>query len=114
MKLKTMPSMREKSRYIVFRVHSQQNLSFFDVRNAVNDAILGWLGEKDYALAGTHVIKNLWSSEEMKGYIRCTPAYVDAIKVSLASIRQIGDSRVAFQSVWVSGTIKSAKKRSDR
>jgi RNase P/RNase MRP subunit POP5 len=32
---------------------------------------------------------------------------VDKIKVSLALIHQIGDSRVVFQTLRVSGTIKS-------
>jgi len=38
---------------------------------------------------------------------------VDLVKVGLALIHQIGDQRVIFQTLRVSGTIKSGKKKTN-
>jgi ribonuclease P/MRP protein subunit POP5 len=112
MKLKSKPTLREKHKYVVFRIHSSAKLQYNDVKNVVMNSLLNWMGEKDFADAGVWLIKNLWDSKEQKGFIRCTPKYVDSVKMGLMLIHQIGDEKVAAQSLWVSGTIKSGKDKS--
>lgn len=109
MRLKKLPSQRESKRYVFFRIHSSEDLVFQGVRNAVMNSLLNWMGSEDFARAKPWVIKNLWKANE--GVIQCSHRYVDNLKVGLALIHQIGDSRVIFETTRVSGTIKSGKKK---
>lgn len=111
MKLKKKPSMRPRKRYITFRVHSEEKLDYMNIRGAVWNSLDSWLGEQDLALANIRIIKNLWDPRTQTGFIQCDHRYVDLVKTGLALIHQIGDERVVFQTLRVSGTIKSAKKK---
>ncbi|HJW97354.1 MAG TPA: Rpp14/Pop5 family protein [archaeon] len=114
MSLKKPPSMRGKKRYLIFRLHSDSPASFQDVREAVWNSILNWLGDNEAPRADIHIVKNLWNQKEQSGFIRCDPKYVDSVKLALALIHQIGDQRVIFQTVRVAGTIKSGKEKALR
>jgi len=111
MKLKTLPSLREKKRYVIFKIHSQERVSFFETNNAIWNSILNWLGEKETAKANPWIIKNLWDQRKQIGFIKCSHKYVDDIKTALSLIHQIGDEKVTIQTLIVSGTIKSGKKK---
>ncbi len=110
-KPKKLPSMREKKRYVFFSIHSDNPVSYSEMKNAVRNSLIKWLGDKDYSAAKIRVIKNQWSPSESRGVLRCSHRYVDDIKMSLALIHQIGDSRVIFRTLRVSGTIKSGMEK---
>ena len=112
MGLKGMPSTREKKRYVIFRVISEEKVDYRSVRDALWNSMTHWMGEADLGKAGVRIIKNLWNSREQSGFVQVSPKYVDAVKVSMGLIHQVGDQRVIFQSVRVSGTIKSGKEKS--
>jgi len=109
MKLKSLPSFREKKRYLVFRVHSESPLQYFSLKSAIFDSLLDFLGEKGLAEANVRLIKNLWSRKGT-GFLQTNPPSVDRVKFSLALIHQIGDQKVLFQTLGVSGTIKGGKR----
>jgi len=101
--------MRESRRYVVFRVISEERVDYDHVRDALWNSMTHWIGEAGLARSGTRLIRNLWNQREQKGFIQVSPRYVDAVKVAMGLIHQIGDQRVIFQSMRVSGTIKSGK-----
>jgi RNase P/RNase MRP subunit POP5 len=101
--------MRPKKRYIIFRLHSSEPVPFQDMKAAVWDSVLNWLGDNEAPNADMHIVKNLWSQGNQTGFIRCHPKYVEQVKMALALIHQIGDEKVIFQTIRVSGTIKSGK-----
>jgi RNase P/RNase MRP subunit POP5 len=111
MKLRKMPSMREKKRYIVFRLHSKESVVYQDAKNAILNSINNWLGDNDMARANIWIIKNLWNQKEQSGFIRCSHRLVDEIKVALGLVHQIGDQRVIIQTTRVAATIKSGKEK---
>ncbi|MFH0956844.1 MAG: Rpp14/Pop5 family protein, partial [Candidatus Aenigmatarchaeota archaeon] len=111
MKIRRMPSMKEKKRYVVFRVTGEKRPGYDEVKGAVMDSALGWMGEKGVSLSALRLLRNLWDQERMEGWLSCTPKSVDDVKLSLALIHQIGDSRVIFRTVSVTGNIKSGKKK---
>ncbi len=111
MKLKSKPTLRSEHRYVVFKVHSSVKIQYNDLKNAIMNSLMNWMGEKNFSDAEIWLIKNLWSSKDQKGFIRCRPKYVNDVKMALMLIHQIGDERVVFQSLWVSGTIKSGKEK---
>ncbi len=106
---KVLPSLREKKRYIIFKVHSNEKLDYASMHNAAWNSLINWLGERDLSKANVRIIKNLWDSNKQIGFIQCSPKFVDSVKVSLGLVHQIGDQRVIFQTLRVSGTIKSGK-----
>ena len=112
MGLRSLPSMREKKRYVVFRVISEQRADYSIVRDALWNSMTHWIGEAGLARANIRIVRNLWNQSEQKGFIQVSPKYVDAVKVAMGLIHQIGDQRVIFQSIRVSGTIKSGRKKS--
>jgi len=112
MKLKGMPALRERKRYVFFKVHASESLDYRMVKDGIMNSLLNWLGDKDLALAKPWVIRNLWDQKGQNGVIRCSHTYVDDVKVSLGLIHQIGDSRVIIQTTRVSGTIKAGKRKS--
>lgn len=109
MKLKSLPSMRSKKRYVIFKVHSSEPLEYSNVKDAVWNSLENWLGQNELAQAAPRLIKNLWDGRQKKGFMQCNLKYVDQVKMSVALIHQIGDQRVIFQVLRVSGTIKSGK-----
>ena len=104
--------MRERKRYVVFSVISEQGVAYEAVRDALWNSMTHWIGEAGLARAGVKVVKNLWNQSEQTGFVQVSPKYVDAVKVAMGLIHQIGDQRVILQSIRVSGTIKSGKIKS--
>lgn len=109
MKLKKLPTQRESKRYVFFRANSSDELGYPEVRNAVMNSLLNWMGSEKFAWAKPWVIKNLWKANS--GVLQCSHKYVDDVKVGLALIHQIGESKVIFQTLRVSGTLKSGKRK---
>ena len=56
MKLKSKPTIRGKHKYVVFKIHSTSKLQYNDVKNAIMNSLLNWMGEKDFADAGAHKV----------------------------------------------------------
>ncbi|MEM5871636.1 MAG: Rpp14/Pop5 family protein [Candidatus Aenigmatarchaeota archaeon] len=108
-KLKTIPTLKERWRYIFFSIDTSNIVTFEEIKNAIEDSLLNWMGTEKYAKAKPKIIKNLWSGKT--GVIRCLYKYVNDVKISLALIAQIGDSHVIFKTLLVSGTIKSGSKK---
>jgi len=111
MKLRRLSTMREKKRYITFRIYAQAPVSYDDMAGAVLNSILNWTGEKGFSLSNIRIIRNLWNGKRQQGWLACTPKAVNDIRMALALIHQIGDSRVIFQVLRVSGTIKSGREK---
>jgi ribonuclease P/MRP protein subunit POP5 len=111
MKLKRLPSMRTGKRYMVFRIISEKGLPYEEIRNAVHNALLGWLGESGFARAGCRIVKNLFDEKEQVCWMSCSTGSIDAVRTALALLHQIGDQRVIVHVLRVSGTIKSAKEK---
>ncbi len=109
MKLTKKPTLKEKKRYIYFKVHSNYPVKYVDMRNAVFDSIFDLIGELGLAKSNTHFVKNLWDQKNQTGILKCSHTFVDQIKLATSLIHQIGESQVIFQSLRVSGTIKGLK-----
>jgi len=109
MKLKRMPSMRDKKRYITFRLHSKNPILYSEMSGAAMKSMLNWMGEEGISSARVRFIRNLWNARSRTGWLTCLPGAVDDVKTALALVHQIGDDRIIFQALRVSGTIKSGK-----
>lgn len=101
------PTLREDQRYLRFKVHSDEEIDFPDVVEAVWDASLGFLGEKDLGRADPWIMKNLYDLEKQQGVIRINSKAEEDFRASLLFVDEIGGEKAFVSVEQVSGTVKS-------
>jgi ribonuclease P/MRP protein subunit POP5 len=102
------PSMRSSKRYIVFKIISDEKISFADFGKAIWNSMLSYLGELKSAEAKIWIIQNLYNEEKQRGVIKCDHNSVEEVRTVLSLIQFVGESKVIFNVIGVTGTIKSA------
>jgi len=113
MKLKILPSsMREKKRYISFEVipETGEEFAYADLEAGIWNTMLDFLGEYGVSKTSFWLLKDCWNKEKHKGIIRCNNKSVESVIACLGLIDRLGDNRVCFKILKVSGTIKKVKK----
>jgi ribonuclease P/MRP protein subunit POP5 len=105
------PSLREKKRYIAFKIQSAEIVSFSSVSNAVYASYSKLFGEVGLAKAGIIVLKERWNSEKQVGILKVSHKYINEVKSSLTLIKQIDNTKVIASSITASGVLKKAVQR---
>jgi ribonuclease P/MRP protein subunit POP5 len=109
MKLKNLPSLKEPKRYILFKVISQEPITYSNLEASIWNTALEFLGEEGVSKTSMWLIKNLYKEKEQVGVIRCNAKAADAVIASLGLIQRLGDIRVILKILKISGTIKGLK-----
>ncbi|MEM4260041.1 MAG: Rpp14/Pop5 family protein [Candidatus Woesearchaeota archaeon] len=104
-KLKLLPSLKEKKRYLVYEVIMEKNIHNTDKK--ISDYIDCWLGVVESSKASIIFIG--YSKENRRGIIKATNNYVDRIKLVLSLINKIDNINVIIRSIYVSGLLNKAK-----
>ena len=104
-----LPTLREKDRYISFRVMSEEQIIYSDLEGALWNTLMDFFGELGTSLTSVWLIKNLYDEQEQAGVIRCNHESVQKILTALGLIERLGDTRVIVKVLKVSGTIKGLK-----
>lgn len=107
MKYKLPKTLRDKKRYLEVRAVCDAPLPEDDVRRAVWDGLLQFLGEAGAAKTLAWIMT--WDENANKGIIRCSIPSVDEVIVALKIVREINNEPVLFVTEGVSGTIKSLR-----
>ncbi|MFH8080389.1 MAG: Rpp14/Pop5 family protein [Candidatus Aenigmatarchaeota archaeon] len=111
MKLKVLPpTLREKHRYVLFKVISEEPIEYSDLESAIWNTMLDFLGEHGVAKTSVWLLKDRWNKDEQTCIIRCNHLSVASTIASLGLITRLGDVRVCMKILKVSGTIKGCKK----
>lgn len=105
------PTLREKSRYLAYKVFSEKKIEFSDLVNAFWHSSLNFLGESGTANANIWIMKTTWDEENQTGMIKCSHMDVEQVRTSLALIQRIGDMPVIVSVLGISGTMKAAKSK---
>lgn len=109
-RLKTlMPTLRERERYIKFQVISDEPIYYSDLEQAIWNVLLDFYGEYGLSKTSMWLVKNLWDEHEQIGVIRCNNKSVQQIIAGLGLVTRLGDNRIIFKIIKVSGTIKGLK-----
>ena len=103
------PSLRERKRYISFKVISEEPISYPELESVFWETILEFLGEHGVSRTSVWLVKNLYREKEQIGVIRCNHTSVIPIIACLGLISRLGDKRVVIKVLKVSGTIKGLK-----
>jgi ribonuclease P/MRP protein subunit POP5 len=104
-----MPTLREKERYIAFQVISEEQITYSDLEAAVWNTMLDFFGEYGTSKTSLWLVKNLYDENEQIGVIRCNNKAVQEVLAILGLISRLGDIRVTFKILKISGTIKGLK-----
>jgi RNase P/RNase MRP subunit POP5 len=109
-KLKILLStLREKERYIKFQITSDEPIVYVDLEVAIWNTFLDFFGEYGVSKLSLWLMKNLYSEHDQIGVIRCNNNSVPQVIGGLGLISRLGDIRVIFKILKVSGTIRGLK-----
>ena len=96
-----LPSSREKKRYILFEIISDEKVFKDEIENSIYQKTLEFLGEEGFAKAGVNLVK--------KNIIRVSLKYKDEIILILSLIRSVNNKKVMINPLKTSGVIKKIK-----
>ena len=105
------PSLRSKTRYIVFEIISDSPIEYKDFIDALWNSTTHFLGELLTADSQLRVLRNLYDNKSQRGVIKCRHDMVEHVRTSLSMISIISEIRVVIKIDGVTGTIKSARNR---
>ncbi len=111
MKLKILlPSLRERKRYILFKVISEEPINYTFLKEAITSSILKFYGELGFSKLSLKFLDERWNEKEQVGIIQCNNLSVPNIVTALGLVQRIGEARVNIKVLKISGTIKSLLK----
>jgi ribonuclease P/MRP protein subunit POP5 len=104
------PTLKERKRYILFKIHSDNILKKEIVAKQCTEACLRFLGEFGCAEAGVQFLPETWDQKEQTGIIRTGHKWVDKTKSALALIKEINGKKVTVSTILTSGSLNKLKK----
>ena len=116
----SLPSLREKTRYLLFEVipvseksrnkYKDEDFSFQSVSRAILGSIKNYIGELGMARANPWLIQELYKTRDKKngfiGVLKVERKYVDHVRASFLFINKINNEDVIVKSLLVSGSLK--------
>ncbi len=105
------PTLREKERYIAFQIISEEDeeFTYSDLESAIWNKMLDFLGEEGVSKTSVWLLKDSWVQKKQIGILKCNNKSVQEVIASLGLIDRLGDNRITFKILKISGTIKSIK-----
>jgi ribonuclease P/MRP protein subunit POP5 len=104
-----LPTLRKRDRYVSFQVISEEPIVYSDLEDAVWNVYLDFYGEAGVSKFSMWLVKSLYDEQKQIGVIRCNNKSVSQVIAGLGLISRLGDSRVIFKILKVSGTIRGLK-----
>src|SRR3989344_9101914 len=103
-----LPSLREKNRYIVYKVKSEEKLGFGEVKRALYDHCAKMIGQLEMASANI-MIMNDWKNN--MGIIKINNQYLNELHASLLFIQGISGKKARVESVYMSGLLHKSREK---
>lgn len=104
-----LPSAREKKRYIVFEILSEEPLVNMEtVYDALKKKARQWFGEFYASKLGLYLFLEKWNKARQRGLIKVNRKFVDTTKALFCLVTDSENKRLIMRSIKVSGTIKKA------
>ena len=110
MKIKPiLPSLREKKRYLAYKIISKVNHDPKDITKAIKKAVKAFIGTLGSSKAGILHLEDKYDSKDKTGIIRVNNKYVTHLRSSLLFI-ELDNVNTIFQSLNTSGILKKLKR----
>jgi ribonuclease P/MRP protein subunit POP5 len=105
--MKTLPTLREKKRYIAFEIMAEQPITRSDMSLEVFNSICSLFGDT----GASKINAALLSYDGKYGIVRCERDKTIDTRAALACIYSIRRSRVSILVLGISGTVKGAMEK---
>ncbi|CAG1001872.1 hypothetical protein METP2_03339 [Methanosarcinales archaeon] len=105
--MKTLPTLREKKRYIAFEINSQKTINRQELIREISNSIISLFGDK----GASEINPSLMSFEGRFGILRCAREKTNETRAGLACINNIHGILVSIHVLGISGTIKGATEK---
>ncbi len=102
-----LPTLKEKKRYIVFEIISDEKIDITLVKKTISEDCLKFLGELGVSRSGLMIISDQF--KDNIGVVKANNKYVDEVKTALSLIKKVDNKKVIVNTIGVSGTLKKAK-----
>lgn len=100
------PALRQKERYLRFKVHSEEAVELGELVDTIWKSSLNYLGTKEVSEADFWVIGNKFNKKTQTGIVKVNRDKKDEFRAALCLIDRIGDKKGFIQIEKVSGSIK--------
>ncbi|MBI4152820.1 hypothetical protein HY495_03855 [Candidatus Woesearchaeota archaeon] len=104
--MKLLPSLKQRKRYLVFKIRAEKTFSAAEIQEAVEQALQDFLGQLGMARAAPLFFKDL--SQNNQFVLKINHHYVDEVKSALILIKKIKNTPVLLHSITTSGILKKA------
>ncbi len=105
--MKTLPTLRDKKRYIAFEATSEQKVTRAELSEEIFDSICSLFGD----VGCSEINFGLLTYDGRCGIIRCAREKTDETRAALACINEVTGHRVSIFVLGISGTIKGAMEK---
>lgn len=105
--MKTMPALREKKRYLAFRIISEDTINRRDLTEELLDSICLLFGDK----GESEINPSLMSYDGRYGILRCQKDRTTDTRAALACINRVRGGRVSIIVLGISGTVRGAMEK---
>ncbi len=102
--MRLLPSLRLKKRYVLFEILSSEQFSLAEVKKAVDEALLLFLGQWGVAKASPLLISEKYKNNHF--ILKVHHTAVDEVKSAVILIKSIKNVPVMIRSRRTSGTLK--------
>jgi ribonuclease P/MRP protein subunit POP5 len=108
--LKLLPSLRERKRYILFQVISEEPIVYEELEQAIWNQFLDTFGELGVSRLDMKLVKDLYDPGKQTCVISCNNNSVQQVLAGLGLISRLGDRRIIIKILKVSGTIRGLRR----
>ena len=105
-----LPSLKEKKRYLVFKIISNKKFNFKDIEKTISLNNIEFNGVLNSSKGNLNFIQDCFNFENQTGIIKVNNKYTDNLKASLTLIKNINNDNVIVRSLYVSGILNKAKR----
>lgn len=109
--MKLSSSLKEKKRYILFQIVADKKFLSSEVKLAVEEFLLSFLGQLGVARAAPIFIEEKFNQEFQTFVLKMGHKYVDEVKAALALGKSIKNTPIIIKSVTVSGILKKVVRK---
>ena len=106
--MKLLPSLKQKKRYIVFEIVTEEKFSFAEIKEEVEHNLLLFFGQLGLAKAVPVLLKEKFNFEKQRLVIKVNHKYVEELKAALTLSKSIKKKPIIIKSIITSGTLKKA------
>lgn len=105
--MKTLPTLRDKKRYIAFEINPACSISRQELMREILNSIISLFGD----VGAGDINPALMSFEGRFGILRCARNKTMEARAGLACINNVGRIRLSIMVLGISGTIKGATEK---